>query len=662
MQTNTALLVMGAFAAALAACAGPKLNAGLSRGAPLAPRPPALVEAPPAPSPAACARRRSGGPARLGGPALTRQGSTVALATFGDRTIAYVADEDDDAIHTVDVGAGAELAVSPVAGSPSAILVLADGRVAVTLRDRNRVAILEPSDRADAPLEERCSTAVATEPVALAATPDDASLVVTSGWGHALTALDAASLGVAFTVPLPREPRAVLVDGNRAFVTHVTGGRLSAIDLAGASHDVHAIDLRTSGPTCQGYALARAVVSGNAAGAGPARIFAPIVSVNPGARGPSSGYGGEGSVAEQPLVSVVDATSERALSRSASGRAHHGACLLPRAAAAGKNDALYVTCLGDDVLLELDARSMSPIDIERRRFRVPSGPTGVALDPAKDRAIVWSQFARELAIVDLSKPLATRPVTTDKRKLAVYAPAADTTALRVPLARKRDSRATPAFARGRELFHATFDPRVSRDGRACASCHPDGRDDTLTWSSPSGPRQTIMLAGRVTNSEPYGWFGEKRTLRDHVTRTFQRLGGQGLKDAKDRPDFDALLTYLTEMRAPTLAGAPIDASQQALVARGRELFLDARQGCATCHVDAGTDKAAHDVRSGDIDEASLKFDTPSLRFISGTAPYFHDGRFATLEELLEKSDGTMGHTQQLSRQDARAVLVYLETL
>src|SRR6187402_489118 len=76
----------------------------------------------------------------------------------------YVADEDDGAIHTFDVDHGAELAVTPLEGSPSQLLVLEDGRVAVALRDRNRVAILEPSDRADAPLDRRCDAAVAVEP------------------------------------------------------------------------------------------------------------------------------------------------------------------------------------------------------------------------------------------------------------------------------------------------------------------------------------------------------------------------------------------------------------------------------------------------------------------------------------------------------------------
>src|SRR6185312_14051808 len=98
--------------------------------------------------------------------------------------------------------------------------------------------------------------------------------------------------------------------------------------------------------------------------------------------------------------------------------------------------------------------------------------------------------------------------------------------------------------RGRALFHTTDDPRISRDGRACASCHPEGREDSLTWSTPDGPRQTIMLAGRLEGSAPYGWFGKNGSVRTHVSQTFARLGGTGLTGEKGRADLDALIAWL----------------------------------------------------------------------------------------------------------------------
>src|SRR5262249_48092229 len=119
------------------------------------------------------------------------------------------------------------------------------------------------------------------------------------------------------------------------------------------------------------------------------------------------------------------------------------------------------------------------------------------------------------------------------------------------------------------------------------------------------------------------------------------------------PDLDALIAYLGAMRAPTRVGAAEDPTRTDLARRGKALFMSPQQGCATCHADGGTDGTAHDVKSGNVIEASLKFDTPSLRYSGGTAPYFHDGRYATLEELLRASDGKMGHTAGLSPEDLK---------
>jgi len=179
-----------------------------------------------------------------------RQGSAVVLARLGTTTLAYAADEDDDAIHTFDVGAASELAVTPLPGPPAQLLVLADGRVAATLRRQNRVVLLEPGEHAGAPLEVLCEAATAAEPWGLGATPDGARIVVTSAWGHTLTVLDAGSLETVARVDLPREPRGVLVDddGRRAFVTHLVGGRVSVVDLARDGQPVHDVALIPDDP------------------------------------------------------------------------------------------------------------------------------------------------------------------------------------------------------------------------------------------------------------------------------------------------------------------------------------------------------------------------------------------------------------------------------
>ncbi|HMR79472.1 MAG TPA: c-type cytochrome, partial [Polyangiaceae bacterium] len=88
-----------------------------------------------------------------------------------------------------------------------------------------------------------------------------------------------------------------------------------------------------------------------------------------------------------------------------------------------------------------------------------------------------------------------------------------------------------------------------------------------------------------------------------------------------------------------------------------------QSGCAGCHGGSvSSDGKRHDVKTRVKSDAQDRFDTPSLRFIAGTAPYFHDGRYSTLEELLGASDHKMGHTAHLSKQDVADLASYLRTL
>lgn len=68
------------------------------------------------------------------------------------------------------------------------------------------------------------------------------------------------------------------------------------------------------------------------------------------------------------------------------------------------------------------------------------------------------------------------------------------------------------------------------------------------------------------------------------------------------------------------------------------------------------------VRAGFTEDAENKYKTPSLLFVGGTPPYFHDGSYATLEELIDKNDDRMGKTNHLSAEDKAALVAYLRTL
>ena len=609
-----------------------------------------------------CDRVRAGGP-RPWPP--VRTGSSVALARLGPRTLAYVADGDGRAIRVVDVDAKVELSSTALPGRPAQLMFLPDGRLAATLRDRGQVAILEPGPEAASPLDLRCAAETSAEPLGLALTADEGNVLVTSGWGRSLASYDAkGEMGKAWEVELPREPRGVVVsaDGVHAFVAHAAGGIASIVDLRAhsvattATHlelsPTDAADngsLRTSG---QGFALAK---MGD-------RVLLPQVLVETGViplgavasdlppRQPQddraflddaqsfdgAGYGGGRDPTEVPDVAVLDGVTGQTRLPADAGRVRssafvapgsHARCLLPRAAAVdGERRWLLVACLGVDEVVAYDASAADPLRSEQRTWAVGAGPTGIAVDPRKDRAIVWSEFDRTLAVLSLAT--SALPVRIG---LAATADAVD-----------------PSWATGRLLFHAVGDTRISRDGRACASCHPDGRDDGLTWQTPEGGRRTILLAGRVHEGSPLSWIGPERSLDQHLKIAISRLGGTGRLGVEDRRSLESFVRSL----APPAAAS----SASTVAERGRRIFQSRGAGCATCHAGPlGTDNKPHMIQG-------VPLNTPSLLAVGHGGPYFHDGRYATLHELLADPELGMGDTSHLSGSDRDALEAYLQSL
>jgi cytochrome c peroxidase len=168
-----------------------------------------------------------------------------------------------------------------------------------------------------------------------------------------------------------------------------------------------------------------------------------------------------------------------------------------------------------------------------------------------------------------------------------------------------------------------------------------------------------MLAGRLAGTAPYGWNGISDSIQVHLSKTFKRLHGTGLPP----DDVEKLVSYVTTLDAPPRTAHPLDASAM----HGKEIFESREAGCASCHASDGsyTDGDTHDVKSSALADRLAAFDTPTLRFVGGTGPYFHDGRFANLHDLLVGCDSaklSMGETKQLSDDDLASLEAYLKTL
>jgi hypothetical protein len=372
---------------------------------------------------------------------------------------------------------------------------------------------------------------------------------------------------------------------------------------------------------------------------------------------------------------------------------------------------LLVASEGASELIELDALSIAPGVVENRSYRlgglasevanamkVPprcGAPTGIALSDDEDVAWVYCRTTDEIVAVRLH-PTGMRGYSDERiylekaawhRKLSPWGPFA--------YARLAAPERDPELALGRRLYFDSTEPTVSRD-MACAGCHPDGRDDGHVWrerkaswgrgfrfnagpglqfgSAQNGdaesygfPRQTPMLAGRVGAVGPYGWHAESPTLVDRLKAGFELHRDDSLDTDSGmlRMRADPLVRFLREGLVPPPTPQRPLTEEEAL---GKSIFESPRTECATCHVPSKeyTDRSARALPRKTPpffdDEVDPAFKVPSLRFVGGTPPYYHDASAPTLEYLVEKNGDGMGRTSHLSKADKAALVAFMRTL
>jgi cytochrome c553 len=202
---------------------------------------------------------------------------------------------------------------------------------------------------------------------------------------------------------------------------------------------------------------------------------------------------------------------------------------------------------------------------------------------------------------------------------------------------------------GRTVFH-----QQTAIALACASCHPEGRDDGRVWKFVlAGQRRTQSLAGDLLQRAPFHWSGDMKTLDVLMDDVFsQRMNGGTVTPHQKA----GLAQFLDRIPAP----APGPVTDESAVARGQAIFQSAQAACATCHNgDLLTNNAVVNVDTG------AKFKVPSLIGIGARAPFMHDGCAATLADRFSPACGggdAHGRTSHLSQTELADLVAYLESL
>ncbi len=313
-----------------------------------------------------------------------------------------------------------------------------------------------------------------------------------------------------------------------------------------------------------------------------------------------------------------------------------------------------------------------------------NGASGVTISHDGETAFVWNQFDAAITEIELEKvpdrDTSTRfddgtrvdgpPANVSVPETLPAAPGADGESAQFGLVRELSTRSfviaddalDQASSLGRKMFHDATDVRISKDGTvSCASCHPDGRADGRTWQFTFGPRNTPQLGGDILDTAPFHWPGDVPTvaaLNDMTVKPF--MGGEGMTAR----DFEPIAAFLGTIRqAPSRAAARGALSELEL--RGKAVFESEATGCTSCHAGADfTDNQAHDIGStADFRDIS-HFQTPVLHGLHRSAPYFHDGRYQSIEDMVGATVLTdrMGKGSHLSDDDVAALIAYLKTL
>lgn len=218
-------------------------------------------------------------------------------------------------------------------------------------------------------------------------------------------------------------------------------------------------------------------------------------------------------------------------------------------------------------------------------------------------------------------------------------------------------------ALGRQLY---YDTRLSPDGsRACASCHV--QQHAFSTPTAEGVLPHINLAW----SRSFLWDGSfEGTLEEAMIMEVEEFFETDVERLRE-PDLEEmfLAAFGTNEITTERAGYALAQFQRTMVSRdsrfdryvagdesalsesefrGMELFYSERGECFHCHatalftdnlfhnngLDADIDGTGRGAFTGRARDDGL-YKTPTLRNIELTAPYMHDDRFETLEEVVD---------------------------
>ncbi|MFQ5631068.1 MAG: hypothetical protein ACE5I1_20030, partial [bacterium] len=286
--------------------------------------------------------------------------------------------------------------------------------------------------------------------------------------------------------------------------------------------------------------------------------------------------------------------------------------------------------------------------------RIPTGanPKGLALSPDGRKLYVAERLEDRVAVIDTDKLKVIETIDLNGRPQEVS-----------------------MIRRGQQLFNNAS--HAFQGQFSCRTCHPDGHQDALTYDfAPDGLAQNLvntLSLHDIGETSPFKWNGKNTSLYMQCGIRFAKFL---TRTAPFTPDeLHALVAYIASIPHPpnryrTVSGelTPSQKRGKAIYERTRtndgRIILE-KDRCITCHPPPYfTNRQKADVGTLAETDSPKEFDIPHLSNVYGSAPYLHDGRAATLEEIWTKfnPDDKHGVANDLTKDQLNDLIEYLRVL
>ena len=572
--------------------------------------------------------------------------SPIDLVASPDGNRLYVALQSGQAIAVIDPKEGRAIRKMPLPFAPWALALSQDGRTLYVAggSTQGRVALINARNG-----QINSTISVGHTPSALALSPDGKKLYVSLQFDRTVQVIDVATQKTLQAIPVLREPTAMALspDGIWLLVSHLlpdgaanrgytgaqisvidtrTGQRVKDIDLPNGSMGVRDICLSPDGR----FAYASHIL---------ARYQIPTTQLERGWTNTNA-------------LSILDVQQQTRVNTVLLDDVDRGAANPWGLACSQDGQWLSVTLSGSQALCVIDRKALhdrlSRVGRGERVTEVSAASADVSYDLAftqglKQRIELPGNGPRSVAIINHTVHVAE--YFSDSISVLDLTPESSA----VPRAITLGSGSPVTQARlGEQLFHNA--EVCFQQWHSCATCHPDGRMDALNWDllndGLGNPKNTKSML--LAHATPPSMVTGVRPTAEAAVRAGIRHILFSVRPEAEAVAIDAYLKSLTPVPSPHLDQGRLSASAH----RGKAVFEKA--GCVTCHAaPLYSNQKQFPVGTGKGRETNTAFDTPSLIEAWRTAPYLHDGRAATLKEVLTiyNSDDKHGHTSGLSDQD-----------